>query len=99
MKARFLHGAALWTFLFAATLATGCSDDNDYKDVDGQKPSVELITEHIRTEVGREFTISGMITDADGIRSIRLQSEGLRIDKTIDLLEIYQEPVYSYELK
>lgn len=99
MKARFLHGAALWTFLFAATLATGCSDDNDYKDVDGQKPTLELTTEHIRTEVGREFTISGMITDADGIRSIRLQSEGLRINKTIDLLEIYQEPVYSYELK
>ena len=40
MKARFLHGAALWTFLFAATLATGCSDDNDYKDVDGQKPTL-----------------------------------------------------------
>lgn len=98
MKARFLHGAALWTFLFAATLTTSCSDD-DYKDVDGQKPTVELTTDHIRTEVGREFTISGLIKDADGIRSIRLQSEGLRIDKTIDLLEIYQEPIYSYELK
>lgn len=66
MKARFLHCAALWTFLFAATLTTGCSDDNDYKDVDGQSPSVELTTEHIRTEVGREFTISGMITDEIG---------------------------------
>ena len=36
MRAKFLHGAVLWTFLFAATLTTGCSDDNDYKDVDRQ---------------------------------------------------------------
>ena len=98
MKTKFLHGAALCTFLFAATLVVGCSDD-DYKDVDGQQPTVELTTDHIHTELGREFFISGMIKDADGIRSIRIQNEGLCIDKTIDLLDIYKEPVYSYELK
>lgn len=98
MKANLLHGPILWTFLATATLVTGCSDD-DSKDVDGQKPTIELTTEHIHTEVGREFTIAGVIKDADGIRSIRLQNEGLRINKVIDLLDIYQEPIYSYDLK
>ena len=73
MRAKFLHGAVLWTFLFAATLTTGCSDDNDYKDVDGQKPVVELIADHIHVDPGSELTLTATITDADGIRSIRLQ--------------------------
>ena len=77
MRAKFLHGAALWTFLFAATLTTGCSDDNDYKDVDGQKPVVELIADHIHVDPGSELTLTATITDADGIRSIRLQNAEL----------------------
>lgn len=99
MKARFLHGAALWTFLFAATLATGCSDDNDYKDVDGQKPTLELASEHIHVDPGSELKLAATITDADGIRSIRLQNADLYLDKTIDLFAIYGEPLYSYELE
>lgn len=59
MKARFLHGAALWTFLFAAMLATGCSDDNDYKDVDGQKPTLELASEHVRTLTDMNLRLQG----------------------------------------
>lgn len=98
MKAKILHGTALWAFLLAVMFVTGCSDD-DYKDVDGQKPTVELTTDHIHTEIGREFSISGIIKDTDGIRSIRIQNTDLYIDKTIDLVEIYQEPIYSYELK
>ncbi len=98
MKARFLHGAALWTFLFAATLATGCSDDNDYKDVDGQKPSLELASEHVRTLNGYEFKIAGKVADKDGIRSIRLQSPDLYLDKTIDLVALYPETLYEYDL-
>lgn len=97
MKAKFLRGSLLWTFLVAATLTTGCSDD-DSKDVDGQSPTFELITEHIRTLTGYEFTIVGKVADKDGIRSIKLQNTDLHLDKTIDLLDIYQESVYGYEL-
>ena len=99
MKARFLHGAALWTFLFAATLATGCSDDNDYKDVDGQSPTLELASEHIHSNPGHEAWLVATITDADGIRFIRLRNADLYLDKTIDLLEIYGEPLTTYELE
>lgn len=99
MKARFLHGAALWTFLFAATFATSCSDDeNDYKDVDGKNPVVELTSDHIRTLTGYEFKIAGKVSDKDGIRSIRLQSSELFLDKTIDLVALYPEPMYEYDL-
>ena len=98
MKARFLHGAALWTFLFAATLTTGCSDDNDYKDVDGQSPTLELASEHVRTLTGYEFKIAGKVADKDGIRSIRLQSSELYLDKIIDLVALYPETLYEYDL-
>lgn len=99
MKAKFLHGAALWTFLFAATLTTGCSsDDNDYKDVDGQNPTLELTSDHVRTLNGYEFKIAGKVADKDGIRSIRLQSSALYLDKTIDLVTLYPEPLYEYDL-
>lgn len=99
MKAKFLHGAALWTFLFAATLATGCSDDdNDYQDVDGQKPTIELTSDHVRTLTGYEFKIAGKVADKDGIRSVRLQSAELFLDKTIDLVALYPETKYEYEL-
>lgn len=99
MKARFLHGAALWTFLFAATLTTGCSDDNDYKDVDGQNPTLELVSEHVHSNPGKEARLVATITDADGIRSIRLRNADLYLDKTIDLLEIYGEPLTTYKLE
>lgn len=99
MKARFLHGAALWTFLFAATLTTSCSDDdNDYKDVDGKNPTLELASEHIRTQTGYEFRITGKVSDKDGIHSIRLQSTELFLDKTIDLVALYPESLYEYDL-
>jgi plastocyanin len=77
----------------------GCSsDDDDFKDVDGQSPSISLTADHVQTEIGREFTIKGTIQDKDGIRSIRLMNTALNLDKTIDLLEIYEEHVYSYDL-
>lgn len=99
MKAKFLHGAAFWTFLLAAMLTTGCSDDdNDYKDVDGQSPTLVLNSDHVRTLIGYEFKIAGKVTDKDGIRSIRLQSAELFLDKTIDLVAIYPETIYNYGL-
>ncbi len=92
-----LHATFLWALL-ATPLLVACSNDDDFKDVDGQNPTVSLKADHIQTEVGREFTIQGTVDDKDGIRSIRLVNADLYLDKTIDLLEIYGEPVYSYEL-
>mgnify|MGYP001462437951 FL=1 len=46
MKAKLLRGTVLWTFLSATVLLVGCSDDKDYKDVDGQSPTLELTSGH-----------------------------------------------------
>ena len=84
------------SFLLSCILV-GCSSD-DFKDVDGKAPTIELVTDHIQSEVGRAFKISGTITDNDGIQSIRLQNEELDLDKTIDLSDIYDETLTSYYL-
>ena len=47
-----------------------CSSDDGYSAVDNQNPTIELLSDHIQTEAGRAFTISGTIKDADGIKSI-----------------------------
>ena len=79
---------------------TACSDDDEnFATVDGAAPVIELATEHIQTEPGRQFTIAGIIRDADGIKSINLKCEGLYLDKTINLLELYPEELFhEYEL-
>lgn len=99
MKKKHLYGALLWAFLATTVLSVGCSDDdNDYPDVDGQNPTISLTTEHIQSEIGRTFTLAGKVADKDGIRSIRMENAEINLDKTIDLLAIYQEPVYEYDL-
>ena len=98
MKAKLLYGVALWTFLSSTVLFAGCSDDNDYKDVDGLSPTLEITSDHIRTLTGYEFIITGKIADKDGIRSIRLQCTDLYLDKTIDLIALYPDLLYDYEL-
>ena len=50
-----LYGAMLWAFLVTANLCTGCSDDNDYPDVDGQNPTMTLATDHIESGAGRSI--------------------------------------------
>ena len=65
MKAKLLQSTVLWTFLSVATLLVGCSDDEDYRDVDGQSPTLELTSDHIRTLTGYEFKIAGKIVDKD----------------------------------
>lgn len=86
--------------LFASIISglAGCSDDDGYADVDGQAPAITLTSEHVRTEAGREFLIEGKAEDKDGIKSIRLQNQELELDKTIDLLAIYDELLYAYNL-
>lgn len=77
-----------------------CSDDdNDFPTVDGQAPTITMATNHIQAEPGRSFNIEGKAKDADGIKAIHLKSEGMLLDKTIDLLKIYGDSlIYDYDL-
>ncbi len=77
-----------------------CSDDDaNFSAVDNGIPSITLTSERIQTEPGREFTIGGTISDADGLKSIRLRNSGMFLDKTIDLLKIYPDTLlHDYTL-
>ncbi|MCD7931540.1 MAG: hypothetical protein LUH15_09365 [Tannerellaceae bacterium] len=97
MKKRNLLKVLLWIFILP--LAFSCNDDDgSYTDVDGLPPVITLSVERIQGEVGRDSHIAGLITDADGLKSIRLVNEDMYLDKTIDLLAIYDELLASYEL-
>ena len=52
MKKKHLYGAMLWAFLVTANLCTGCSDDNDYPDVDGQKSNNDISNRPHRVRSG-----------------------------------------------
>ena len=85
---------ALGGFTFQA-----CSNDDDYPTVDGQNPTISLTSDLIHAEPGRTFNITGKISDADGIKSIRLKNEGMLLDKTINLLDIYKDSLlHEYNL-
>lgn len=85
-------------FMTVAACMASCSDDDEWKDVDGANPTMDLTSEHIRTEAGRSINVTGKLTDADGIASISLVCHALNLNKTIDLIEIYGEPVKEYDL-
>lgn len=99
MKKHFFSASLFMAFLSLALWTTGCSDDDGYPDVDGQAPSFKLTSEHIQSAQGRTFTIEGTVADADGIATIQLECPDLYLNKTIDLLEIYEKPLETYELK
>lgn len=98
MKAELIRKSLFCTAFLTGTLLFSCSKENVYKDVDGQNPSFELTTEHIRTLTGYEFTMSGKVSDKDGISSINLYCPELFLDKTINLVELYSEIQYEYDL-
>ena len=77
-----------------------CGDDtDDYPTVDGKAPTLSLKTNHLQVEPGRTFNIEGTLKDADGLKSVRLKSEGMLLDKTINLLEIYSDSLlHDYNL-
>ncbi|SHG38370.1 hypothetical protein [Dysgonomonas macrotermitis] len=77
-------------------LLSGCSDDDDYSDVDGLPPTISLASSTIQTEPGREFLIEAKIEDKDGLRSINLKNAAFQLDKTIDLT--LDSIVYSFDL-
>lgn len=85
--------------LLATVSMTSCSSDDDYPAVDDQAPVIQLTTDHIQTEPGRQFTIEGIAKDADGLRSITLENEGMNLDKTIDFLTYYPDTLlHEYNL-
>lgn len=87
-------------FLLSACALTlpSCDDDNAWPEVDGLAPSVSLNGVEVHIEAGMNISIKGKLTDADGITTIHLESPGLYLDKTIDLVELYGEPLKEYDL-
>lgn len=51
MKKHFFN-ATFWALLSLALWTTGCSDDDGYSDVDGQIPTMTLVTDHIESGAG-----------------------------------------------
>ena len=94
-KKSWLLASAL--LLFAGGFSA-CSSDDGYSAVDNQTPTITLASDHVQTEAGRAFTIEGVIKDADGIKSINLKNEGMMLDKTINLLELYDKLLTEYNL-
>lgn len=97
MKKHLLN-ATLGALVLLTLWTTGCSKDKDYPDVNGDTPSVTLKTEHAQTAAGRTFKIEGTVSDSDGISMIKLECSDLNLNKTINLIDIYQKPLETYEL-
>lgn len=97
----YLKKSLLVTLVLPAVLGSmvSCSKDEGYSAVDNLAPVITLPSDHVQTEAGRAFTIEGVIKDADGIKSINLKNEGMMLDKTINLLEIYDKLQTEYNLK
>lgn len=98
MRTEFLRKSLFCTAFLAGAFLCGCTEESVYTDVDGQNPTFELTTDHIRTLTGYEFTMSGKVSDKDGISSINLYCPELYLDKTINLVELYSEIQYEYDL-
>lgn len=75
---------------------SSCSDK--WEMTDNADPACAVATDHIMTEPGYEIKLTGKVSDADGISSIRLSCPGILLNKTIDILEIYGEPKKEYDL-
>lgn len=98
------HFRMLWNVVLLSLMLTAgftlqsCSSDDDYPTVDGLAPTLDITTA-IQTEPGRDFTITGVTKDADGLKSIRLVNDSLHLDKTIDFLTYYPDSLlHTYNL-
>ena len=92
-----MRGKSLWRFaLILFFLWSGCSKEDNYSDVDGLVPTIELGTENIKTEAGRGFVITAKVADSDGLKSIHLLNQDIYLDKTIDLTK--DSTIFEYDL-
>lgn len=98
MNKHFFNAVLFSTCLASALWTASCSDDDGYPDVDGANPTMDLTTDHIQTAAGRTLTLKGTLSDKDGISAIKLECADLNLNKTIDLIEIYQKPLETYDL-
>lgn len=83
---------------FSMLVCASCDNNESWPSVDGKDPVLTLESEEIGSRIGRTFNIKGKVTDSDGISSIRLQCLPLYLDKTIDIISIYGEPLKEYDL-
>ena len=85
--------------VLASVLAlSSCNEGIDWADVDGAAPTMEFAADVAHVEPGMNVNLKGKITDADGIKTITLKCPELLLDKTIDIIDIYGEPVKEYDL-
>ena len=77
---------------------SSCGDNDKWNDVDGGSPSLILASEHERTEAGLSIKIAGKVTDADGISTIDLVCHDIDLNKRINIIDIYGEPLTEYDL-
>lgn len=96
MTRKFLFKSLLLSCILMG--ATACSDEQTWPVVDGKSPQVDLAMTRIRTDYDLTFTIKGKIADEDGISKIHLDCPGLSLNKTIDIIDIYQKPLTEYDL-
>jgi len=83
--------------VLAAFTLPSCNSD-DWSDVDGADPDITLDSDIIHTEVGAKVKFTGKVVDADGISTIELSCPELGVRKTIDIIDIYGEPLKEYDL-
>ena len=84
--------------LAASTCAFWACGDDGWGSVDGAAPVMDLSATHIKSAIGRTFTVTGTLTDNDGISNVKLYCPELYLNKTIDIIDIYGEPLKTYDL-
>lgn len=98
MKRTHLYPSALAVMILAGA-SFACSDDNDtWPSVDGKNPELAIERPVIGSRPGRTLHITGTVNDADGLSHITLECLPLYLDKRIDLISIYGEPLETYAL-
>ena len=97
MKPRQLLLSSVVSLMIVA--AGGCKDDHEeWRVSDGIPPVLTMESIRLGSRPGSTFHIKGHIDDADGISTISLKCPSLFLDKTIDIIKIYGEPLSSYDL-